>query len=401
MIVLRTERLAAGGEVVARADDGRIVFVEGAVPEERVRAEVYEERPRFLRARVVEVLEPGPHRVEPPCPHFGRCGGCSLQHFEPEAQSAAKVEAAREAVRRLARGATDDAVVDPAWSGPAYAYRARARLLVEGGRLGYRARRTHRLVEVERCPILVPALEASLPRLAAALPDDARGELPIMAAGDRVTAWGEGFAGFEPDAVELVPPGRGLETTDAAGRAFAGPATFAQANPSGNDAMLETVGRWLPPSALALELYSGSGNFTRVLERTSARVVAAEADADAVRLADRVRGAATSLWRLDARRALERAARDALAPDLVLVDPPRAGLDRGVPDRLARLGPATIVYVSCDPGTFARDLARLGPRGYRVERLRFFDLYPQTPHVEVIGRLVRSPTPEAPAEASR
>jgi tRNA/tmRNA/rRNA uracil-C5-methylase (TrmA/RlmC/RlmD family) len=119
-----------------------------------------------------------------------------------------------------------------------------------------------------------------------------------------------------------------------------------------------------------------------------------------VRLADRVRGAATSLWRLGALRALERAERAGLAPDLALVDPPRSGLDRVVADRLARLAPPTVVYVSCDPGTFARDVARLFARGYRVNRLRFFDLYPQTPHVEVIGRLVRAPTLVDSAEAT-
>jgi 23S rRNA (uracil1939-C5)-methyltransferase len=303
-------------------------------------------------------------------------------------------------MRRLARGATDGAIFEPAWSGPPYGYRARARLLVDEGRLGYRARRSHERVEIERCPILVPALEASLPRLAAALPSDARGELAVAAAGERVAAWGEGFAGLSPEAIAMVPPGRGLEVNDAVGRAFVGPATFAQANPSGNDAMLETVGRWIPSSALALELYSGSGNFTRVLEQAADRVIAAEVDGGAVRLADRVRGAATSLWRLGALRALERAERAGLAPDLALVDPPRSGLDRVVADRLARLAPPTVVYVSCDPGTFARDVARLFARGYRVNRLRFFDLYPQTPHVEVIGRLVRAPTLVDSAEAT-
>lgn len=389
MTSLRIERLATGGEGVARAEDGRVVFVEGAAPGERVRVEITEERPRFLRARVIEVLDPSPHRVEPPCPHFERCGGCSLQHVEAEAQSAAKIEAAAEAVRRIARGATDEAVVEAAWSGASYGYRARARLLVEGGRLGYRASRSHQHVPIASCPILVPALEASLPRLEAALPAHAQGEVAVAAAGERIAAWALGFEGFLPEGVEVVPPGGGLEIVDCAGRGFVGPATFAQANPIGNDAMLETVSRWAPRVSVALELFSGSGNFTRVLEATAHRVVAAEVDAAAVRLADRIRGPRTSLWRLEAARALERAARDALAPDLVLVDPPRAGLSSPVLDGLARLEAATVLYVSCDPATFARDAARLTAHGYRVARLRFFDLYPQTPHVEVIAELHR------------
>lgn len=388
MTELRVERLAAGGETVARAEDGRVVFVTGAVPGETVRVEIVEARPRFLRARVLEVLASVDDRVEPPCPHFEACGGCTLQHFAPVAQARAKLDAAREAVARIARGAVDDAEVEADWTGEPYGYRARARLRVEAGKLGYRAARSHALVEVERCPILHPALESSLSRLAAALPPAGRGELWITAANERVAAWArldERAVELDVDGVTFVPPGEGLPVEDVAGPAFVGPATFAQANPAGNDALLETAARWTPRSRLALELYSGSGNFTRVLEAKVDRVIAAEVDADAVRLAERVRAPTTSLWRLDAARAVERAR--SLRPDLVFADPPRTGLDRAVAERLVQLQPAHLIYVSCDPGTFARDVSRLAAAGYRVDRLRYFDMYPQTPHVEVMGCL--------------
>jgi len=389
-MILRTEGLALGGHAVARADDGRVVFVRDAAPRELVRVEVRRRRPRFIRARALEVLEPGPDRVEPRCPHFSTCGGCTLQHVRGDAQAEHLARAGLEAIRRIGRIELDDELVEPSWVGSPYAHRARARWRVEGGRVGYFAGSSRRLVPVEVCPILVPALERALVETAAELDGSERGELSVVAADARVFGW-SGSVAREAfgSALSWLPPGRGIEVRDAAGLAVVGPATFAQANPVGNDALLETLARWLPPSDSTLELYSGSGNFTRVLERGARRVVAAEIDSNAAKLAEQVRGPSTTLWTADAGDAVARAIDSKLAPELVVVNPPRTGISGEVARGIGELRPEVVIYVSCDPGTLGRDLGRLASFGLEVDRLRFFDLYPQTPHLEVMTRLSR------------
>lgn len=400
-MILETEPvLAAGGDAVARAPDGRVVFVAGAAPSERVRVEILKDNRSFLRARVVEVLAPSPVRVEPRCPHFEACGGCTLQHVAPEAQTESKDRAMREAVARVGKVDLAGVEVAPPWSGAAYGYRTRARLAVGPQReVGYREKASHRIVDVTVCPILAPPLERArgvlreAARAAVREPRKVRPpreapELHLVAAGERVSAALP--RGFE--AAESLLQEAGLEldarlpAADDFGPLELQPRVFAQANDAGNQALLEELERLLAaegPFARAVELYAGSGNLTRVVARHAAEVVAIESAGPAVELAQRTRpenvtfevGSVEEVL-----RGLERA-------ELVVLDPPRIGASEAALGLLAALEPRLILYLSCDPATLARDVGRLEASGYRLDRLRLFDFYPQTPHAEVLGRL--------------
>ena len=384
---LSTEsRLAAGGQAVARAPDGRVVFVEGAAPSERVRAEVIKDNPRFLRARVVEVLEPSPERVTPTCTHYERCGGCELQHVSVQAQLQSKHDAVLTTLQKIGRLSPVRALAP--WSGAGYGYRARARFAVSAdGRLGYREKRGRRVVGVDECPVLHPALQRLL-----------RGKVPGRRANLELSAVTDGervAAAWRPDGPRLVvegvqwpgPAGEdpGLKTDDG----WLHPDVFSQANPAGNRALCRQVEDWLArldPVDRAVELYAGSGNFSVLLARAAASLRTYEAAASAVELARRVVPSAVQSHVATAEDAV--AARCG-AVDLILVDPPRAGLSLAVVAGIADWAQRAIVYVSCDPATFARDAGRLSESGWQLEEVRLFDLYPQTAHAEVAGWFTR------------
>lgn len=369
-LVLRTSaQLASSGAAVARHEDGRVVFVRGAAPDEKVEAEITLEKGRFLEAEVVRVLEPGPARVVPFCPVFGECGGCTTQHVAQDKQVESKLQAVRDALTRVAHLEIGPDLIRPPWSGADRAYRARARLAVApDGTVGFRRAQSHGVVEVSSCPVLVPELNAALREL----PRHAERrvvEVDILAVADAV----------------LVADARPVAHDDGFGPLYYSARSFTQSNPAGNLALLSDLDDQLGRSSLVdvLELYSGHGNFTRVLAKRATRVVAIEGDESAVALAR------LALPGVDHRAepveaAVQGLARAGLRFDLVLADPPRAGMSPSVLTALERLSDR-LLYVSCDVGTFARDCARLAEKGLHLRSVRLFDFYPQTPHAEVLG----------------
>jgi 23S rRNA (uracil1939-C5)-methyltransferase len=378
-LVLRIESLAAGGDGVAHAPDGRAVFVPLAAPGDRVRARVVAERRRFLRAEIQELLEPGPGRVAPACAVFGACGGCAWQHLAYAAQLAAKARILRDALARLGGLApAGEIAVEP--SPAPYGYRSRARLLVRGGRVGFRGRRSHEPVATARCPVLVPELEALLAELAARPPDDGEWELAAGGAGARA----------------LPLPARGgerIELRVGPDRLRVSPGVFAQANAGLVGELAAAVAGAAGTGRLALEAFCGGGLLTLGLARRFERVIAIEASRAALRdLAENLRAA--GLASVDARcetleSALAGGALAAERPDAIVLDPPRRGLAPGCAAGLAELGAPRIAYLSCDPATLARDLAELAARGYALRAVRGFDLFPQTPHLEALAVLER------------
>lgn len=389
---LRTgARLATGGEAVARAADGRVVFVRGAAPGEDVEAVLTEVRRRFARAEVVRVISPGAHRISPPCPHQSTCGGCPLMHLEPEAEARGKLEAGLDTFARIGRLPARALSEVSLWRGAAEGARTRARVAFEADRVGFREARSHRVADIDRCLALHPALERAREVLAAALrarpPRENRGERFGVLEVELITD-GENVAlRLPPELADLAPRLESaglrtgpepLETSDAAGRLLLRPEVFAQASLTGNAALIEEVERALPASGrLALELYAGSGNLTRLLAARFERVVAVEVSEPAVALGRRL-GLRNVEWRVGAASSLD----GALRPELVLVDPPRAGLEPAVRALLSERLPPRLVYVSCDVGTLARDARGLIEASARVERLVALDLYPRTPHLE-------------------
>jgi 23S rRNA (uracil1939-C5)-methyltransferase len=359
------------------------------VPGDRVRARIVEERARFARAELIEVLAPGPARTAPPCPVFGSCGGCAWQQVAYPAQVEAKRAILRDALERIG-GATLPEELAFTSSPQAFGYRARARVVVHEGLVGYRKRRSHTLCDTLRCPILVPALEAALPGLAR----ERAGEWELAAGADD-----------EVRATRLPTPGRTSDRPSERGRSGSpmtlrvgpdrlalSPGVFAQSNVLLHDTLAAAVQDAAGSGTLALELYAGAGFFTLGLARRFTRVIAVESHPVAVAdLARNLRSAGLS--NVEVRKArVEAALAGPLGerPDAVVLDPPRTGLAPGAAAALATLRPPRIVYLSCDPATLARDVRGLCGRGYALVSVCGFDLFPQTPHVEALVVLERS-----------
>ena len=379
VLQLRIDALAGSGDGVGRSAEGRVVFVPFTAPGDRVRARIAELHPRYARAELEELLEPSASRVAPPCPVFGTCGGCSWQHVDYATQCQAKRRIAEDALRRVGKLTLPGPIALHPSPQP-YAYRARARVAVEARRVGYRRRNSRELCAVSTCPILCAPADAQLRALADA-PPARDGEWEI-AAGEEGSARANAVGAAGPE-LELAVGGDRL-------RVSAG--VFFQGNPALHDALVEAVGRAAGRGALALELHAGCGFFTLALARAFERVIAVESDVDAA--ADLrhnlARAGLANVEVVPAR--IESALGGALAairPDAVVLDPPRTGLPRGAADRLCALAPARVAYLSCDPATLARDLAALVAGGFVLEGVEAFDLFPQTPHVEVLAQLRR------------
>jgi tRNA/tmRNA/rRNA uracil-C5-methylase (TrmA/RlmC/RlmD family) len=386
---VRPDRVAHGGFVVAR-HEGVVVFVRHALPGERVVVEVTEgqEGDRFLRADAVEVLEPSPHRVTPPCPFArpGLCGGCDFQHVSLPFQRELKAAVVGEQLRRLA-GLELDVPVEPV-PGDAGGLGWRTRVqwaIAPDGTPGLRKHRSHDVVAVDVCRIAHPGLPSVTD---SDWPDATSVEALVSSTGERLrlvsTGDGATFADGPPVLHEQAR-GRDWQVTGSG---------FWQVHPGAAETLVAAVldGLDPQPGERAADLYAGVGLFSAALaERvgTSGRVVAIESDAvavedAAVNLADlpQVEPVAD---RVD--RALRRGA---VGPvDVVVLDPPRTGAKREVVSAIAARGPRSVAYVACDPAALARDVAIFAEHGYTLRSLRAFDLFPMTQHVECVAVLAR------------
>ncbi len=396
---LTIEKLVLGGDGLARWR-GMPVFVPRAAPGDVVELRITERRPSYARAEIEEVKTPGPLRRKAPCPFYERCGGCQLQHIEDAAQLGLKAAAARETLRRL--GGIDPAqlaacrfekpVGERAWG-----YRLRAQVHVvsppEGSvGVGFRRRRSHDLVLVDRCPVLAPALENELRGLSSLSGD------PAVASTKLPSRLSLATAGLEPDSpVVAAPPVDGLPSgdleIDLLGRKLSYDARcFFQAHGGLLESLLRSAVGPFEGDA-AVELYAGVGFFTAGLADRYGSVTAVEGESVAARYARnnlrrnrlrhcRVERSAVESW-VDRRRGgpgLESGL------DRVLVDPPRGGLPRKVRSALLNAAPRRLTYVSCDPATLARDLGDL-TRDFDLESVAFFDVFPQTAHLETVAQL--------------
>jgi 23S rRNA (uracil1939-C5)-methyltransferase len=386
VVTVVVRALAPGGDAVGIEEtgghQGRATFVPLAAPGERVRVRILRERSRVAFSELVEVLETSAVRVAPACVLFGRCGGCQWQHVD----RATQLEAKRAIVARALGLGPGDLTIEAA--GPPFGYRARARVAV--GRasdgavvVGFRGRRSHELVDVEACPLLAPSLAAAWPRLrafATRLPPGS--ELDVQAGNDgRVQALGAGPAGRERPRWSSDGSDAPLDVGEPGSPPLRVPAgAFAQVGPAGNAALVEAVLAAIGEApGRVLELYAGSGNFTRHLVGRATAVVAHDGEAAAVaRGRSNVPGAAwPSAFPLA----------EGPAADTVLLDPPRQGLDARHVALVRTMRPrARLVYVSCDPQTLGRDARALRAAGFVLEQARALDLMPQTFHVEVVSR---------------
>lgn len=395
---LEVGAVAAGGACVARAPDGRVVFVRHTLPGERVIAHVTGETKHFLRADAVEVLQPSSDRVERPCPFAGpgRCGGCDWQHVSVEAQRRLKAALVEEQLRRV--GKVERSVEVEAVPGDAdgLRWRTRVQLAVDStGRPGLRKHRSHELEHVDHCLIATDEVEAvGAERL---LWPGADG-IEVAADGEQRVVTVTGRSLKVPDvAAGVVLAGRPLQGPHGLrhtvlGRSFEVAAGgFWQVHPGAAQALASAVLDGLEPAAgeSAVDLYAGVGLFAALIgERVGpdGSVLAVEGDARAC--ADAARNTA-DLPQVRIRTAPVdvTAVRRLGAPDLVVLDPPRAGAGIEVTGALAALRPRRMAYVACDSGSFARDLRVLLDAGWQLDSLRALDIYPMTEHVELVAIL--------------
>jgi 23S rRNA (uracil1939-C5)-methyltransferase len=418
--------LAHDGRGVARVD-GKTVFIDGALPGERVRFRVIKRRRQLDEAGLVEVLKPSPDRVVPACAHFGICGGCSLQHLSPAAQIAAKERQLLDNLQRIGRVHPERVL--PPLRGPVWAYRRRARLGVKyvhkKSRVlaGFREREKPYIADLRRCEVLLQSL-ADLPQELAALVETLtiRENLPQVevAAGDSATAlvlrvlMDPGAEDLEKIAafgvklgVQIFLQRGGLDTVrplsaepvvplsyavdDARVQIEFGPVDFIQVNREINASMVAAAMELLQPAPgdSVLDLFCGLGNFTLPMARRAARAVGVEGDsallvkARANALRNGIGNTTFFMENLFEPTKFGPWANE--RHDLVLLDPPRAGAAELLP-RMAHWRPRRVVYISCHPGSLARDAEILvHTLGFKLACAGVMDMFPHTTHVESIA----------------
>lgn len=392
---LVSERLVAGGRALARGPDGAVVFVAGALPGERVRVVVTERRRDFHRAEVLDVLEPSPARIEPACPTLGAgCGGCDLLHARSDAQPQLKVAVVEDALRRLAQ--LDGAVVDPGDPLGHRAYRTTVRAGVSGGRAGYRRRRAHDLVSIDRCLVAHPLVEEVL--VDGRFPGAAEITVRVgSATGERlVVATPSAARCSVPDGVRVVGDDelrsgrKAWYHEEVAGHRWRISArSFFQASAAGAEALVATVatlgGAQLVGAARVLDAYGGVGLLGGSTTRADTELVVVEHSASSSR--DARHNLADRRSRV-IRSSVERAPRE--RAEVVIADPPRRGLGRPGVEAILATGAEVVLLVSCDPASLGRDAALLGAGGLRHVRSRLVDCFPGTTHIEVVSRFERN-----------
>ena len=432
---LRIEKAIYGGSGLAHQtegkDAGKAIFVPFTLPGELVEAQRSEEKSSFGEAKLLNIIEPSANRIEPRCIHFGECGGCHYQHTDYATQTEMKHNILRETLERA--GLTDLPQIQPHTSEP-WHYRNRIRLRIaelEGNlRVGYLRRASSEFLPIQMCPISAPLLFKAAEALLHLAQQDsnilrliqAATEIELFTTVDetklQITLFvskepSKGFVELCTSLQQLIPelvgagtailspePGRGrkvqkirqgtswgtegLNYTAANESYWVSRGGFFQVNRFLIDELVNLVTS-NRSGALAWDLFAGVGLFSRALTNTFAQVVAVEAAADDL----------TRTFKGEGRQAIAATTLDFLRtavvqrerPDLIVLDPPRAGVGLEVCSLLARLKTKQIVYVSCDPVTLGRDLKAMVDSGYRLAELHMIDLFPQTFHLETVAIL--------------
>lgn len=441
-MIIRIEKIVAGGAGLGRAADGRVVMVPGVLPGEMARVAVKRTYRQYLEAELREVLEPAPERRSPPCPYAARCGGCDLQHATYPGQLAIKQALFEELLTRHGLAPEVLPVLAPPLPSPLeFGYRQRIRLQVTDGRAGFFQARSRHLEPVSACLLARPEINRAWAALAAhpdwpllvraALslelacnPED--GLVVVLLALARPARPAQRQAahrlclalpaiqgiGFHAEGHQAGPfisrdsGPNGCQTPDEllihlplpseiAGRSLrlgVEPGGFSQVNEAQNRKLLALLLAWLQPHGqeTAADLYCGMGNFSLPLALRVREVHGVDIQAAAIRRA-RENAVANRIdnchfERLGAAAGAEALLRKGVSPEIVLLDPPRGGCREIIP-LLGRLAPERIALISCDPATLVRDLAGLREQSYRCQSMQLVDMFPQTHHLETMSLL--------------
>lgn len=434
--------IAAGGAGVARLA-GRVIFIPRTVPGDRVRFRIAKDKGKFLLGELEEVQQEGPWRREPPCPHWGACGGCPLQQMNHAGQNQAKRRILDDAIHRIGKfapGIQADILEDHL---PEFGYRLRVKFHIHQGKIGFFAPGSRNIVPLETCLLAEPAIADALPAIRQFLDEDKsarRAEAVEVTALGPVPGDGIGLFVFPPGSRDSAPgaslpiPKRMRTAWEAFSRqagwpcAFAGgrapgappawqasyllhlpgeaerppltmqisPEAFIQSNRKGNQVLVNAVLAAAGPEAggRVVDLFCGAGNFSIPLSLGARQVIGVEnnpfSHQDAVANDGRIGCENVRFLRREAEKIRAGEIRSALGgpPDLVLLDPPRKGALETIP-LVRELSPRRIVYVSCNPATFARDARELWDDGYRLASAVIVPMFPQTAHVETVTSWTR------------
>ncbi len=409
---LQIDNLSKSGEGVARRE-GRAIFVPNTLPGEVVTARISLQS-KVLRGELVQVLQPSPSRRQPPCRYVGRCGGCTWQHVAADAQLKAKEDIVWSALAHIGHVIRAQVLQKPTVASPqTLGYRRRATFHPAPGGLGFHTERTHETIPLDECLTLTPALnrflQTVIPSVAQLKKDwdslsvvESTGAVSVS-----IQLKGEIKHKHRATALDIskLPDVRGvvLVSANAAASAetfgqpllqedglYLHPDGFSQGNAAVNRLLVAAVveGMHLSPVDTLLELYSGNGNFTVPCAGLAQSVVAVESTRLSVSLAQKALRVAhignVKLIEQDAEKAMRGLMASGARFHGLLLDPPRAGAKQAA-DWAAALLVQRVGYVSCDPASLARDTALFNQRGYVLQSIQLFDLFPQTPHIETLA----------------
>ncbi len=404
---------------------GKVVFIPHAVTGDEAWIEITEEKEKYSMGRLIQIVEPSPWRVNPPCTSFRSCGGCQWQHIDYLIQCKLKKEILEDVLKRLG-GLKEAPPIKVIPSPQPYGYRIRAQLKAKGKALGYFQEKSHRIVDIQECPIVHPLINQMLSFIRKMFlpfsrmeeieinvsPDESKGVLIlhflslergtenifgeflqnhalfkgiVIAKKERLNLFGDPTLNF------TIPLGQERENRNLKFRIS--PGSFSQVNLEQNQTLIQTVLQFadVNKEERVLDLYAGVGNLTLPLamgvrevlgieeNRTAIEDARFNAERNGIRNCEFIHGRVEEVlmnWRRE-------------KPDLAVLDPPRTGC-KTVLDQVVRLKPKKIVYVSCEPTTFSRDLRLFSERGYSLQNLTLIDMFPQTYHMEAIGLLQQS-----------
>jgi 23S rRNA (uracil1939-C5)-methyltransferase len=401
LLAIRLEKQVYGGAVLGRLSDGRVVFVPFGLPGETVKVRIVDQKRGHVRAELVEVLEPSTERITPRCKHFGVCGGCHYQHISYPAQIQLKADILRDQLVRIGR--IPNPPVQPIVASPLeWNYRNHIQFhLTRDGKLGYIPANGRGVLPISECHLPEPSLNAIWPGLEF---DPGLGleRVSLRVGVDDQSMLVLESADPQPPELELeadlsvvhladddmvVMAGDEALNISVKDRPFrVSPASFFQVNTGMAGKMVEHLLESLPVSSATslLDVYCGVGLFSAFFAARVGRLIGIELSPSACE------DFAANLDEFDNVELYEAPAESVLpgleiTPDLVILDPPRAGLDKRALDALLDRAPKKIAYVSCDPSTLGRDAARLIAGGYRLVQVTPFDLFPQTYSIESIS----------------
>ncbi len=392
--------LTYGGGALGRLPDSRAVFVPFGLPGERVRVRLTEEKRGFARGEIVEILQASPERISPRCKHFGQCGGCHYQHMPYEMQLKVKADILQDQFQRI--GKIENPPVQPTVPSPnPWNYRNHIQFHLDGdGRLGFQASASNKVIPISECHLPEASINSLWPQLEfeansgierVSIRAGMNDELMLILESDspetpelEMEADISVAHVFEDHAVVIA--GNDHITIKVFDRGFrVSPASFFQVNISMAEKMVKYLLDRLPISqSTILDVYCGVGLFSAFLAPKCKRLIGIELSSSACD------DFSVNLDEFDNVELYEDLAENVLPalkvePDIILVDPPRAGVEKEALDEIMKLNPKMIAYVSCDPSTLARDARRLMDGGYKILDVTPFDLFPQTYHIESIS----------------